>query len=68
MTGVSSRVKDLVDMLLLAEMGELESENLRQAIQATFDDLKTHELPRNVPLPTKDWALPFQKMANEVRL
>lgn len=67
-TGVSSRVKDLVDMLLLAEMGELESESLRQAIQATFDDLKTHELPRTVPMPTKDWALPFQKMANEVGL
>jgi len=64
----SSRVKDFVDMLLLAEMGEIDSLNLRKAIRATFDDCKTHELPISVPLPSKDWSLPFQKMAIEVGL
>jgi len=67
-SGVSSRVKDLVDILLLAEMGELDSANLREAIQATFDDCKTHELPPEVPLPSKDWSRPFKKMAQEVEL
>jgi hypothetical protein len=67
-SGVSSRVKDFVDMLLLAKMGELDSVSLRQAIRATFDDRKTHELPVRVPLPSKDWSRPFQKMANEVGL
>ena len=67
-SGVSSRVKDFVDMLLLAKMGELNSVSLRQAIRATFDYRKTHELPVRVPLPSKDWSRPFQKMANEVGL
>ena len=65
-SGASSRVKDLVDILLLAEMGELDSTNLREAIEATFDDCKTHELPSEVPLPSKDWSRPFKKMAQEV--
>jgi predicted nucleotidyltransferase component of viral defense system len=67
-SGGSSRVKDFVDMLLLAGMGELESENLQQAIQATFDDRRTHELPLNVPLPSQAWVRPFHKLADEVGL
>lgn len=67
-SGVSSRVKDFADMLLLAEMGEIDSLNLWTAIQATFDDRKTHELPISVPPPSKDWSRPFQKIADEVGL
>jgi len=55
-------------MLLLAEMGKIDSHNLQMAVQATFDDCKTHELPTSVPSPSKDWARPFQKMADEVGL
>jgi hypothetical protein len=68
LSGVSSRVKDFVDMLLLAEMGELDSVILRQAIRATFDNRNTHEFPVRVPLPPKDWSQPYLKMANEVGL
>jgi hypothetical protein len=67
-SGASSRVKDFVDMLLLARMGELDSVSLRQAIQATFEDRKTHELPLRVPLPPKDWSPPYLRMADEVGL
>ena len=55
-------------MLLLAEMGELDSVSLRQAIRVTFDDRNTHELPMRVPPPSKDWSRPFLKMVNEVGL
>jgi hypothetical protein len=65
---VSSRVKDFVDMLLLARMGELESVSLRQAIQATFEDRNTHELPLSVPPPSKDWSRSYLRMADEVGL
>ena len=61
-------MKDFIDMLLLAEMGEIDSQDLQKATQATFDDCKTHEIPISVPLPEKDWSRPFQKMANEVGL
>jgi hypothetical protein len=67
-SGASSRVKDFVDMLLLAGMGEFDSGSLPRAIRATFDDRKTHELPVRVPLPSKDWSRPFLKLANEVGL
>ena len=67
-SGISSRVKDFADMLLLAEMGEMDSSNLQKAIQATFDDCKTHEIPVSVPLPPKDLSRPFQKIADEVGL
>jgi hypothetical protein len=67
-SGASSRVKDFVDMLLLAGMGPVDSKRLRQAIIVTFEDRKTHILPVRVPLPSRDWGRPFQKMANEVGL
>ena len=67
-SGASSRVKDFADMLLMAELGEMDSQNLRKAIQVTFDNCKTHELPMSVPLPSKDWTLPFQKISIEVGL
>lgn len=67
-SGRSSRVKDYVDMLLLAEMEELDSLSLRQAIQATFDDRNTHEIPVRVPPPPKNWSPPYQRMAEEMGL
>ena len=67
-SGESSRVKDFVDLLLLAEMGELASRSLRKAIQATFEDCQTHELPVSVPSPPKNWSRPFQQLADEVGL
>ena len=67
-SGESSRVKDFVDMLLLAEMGELDSESLRQAIQATFDERQTHALPAMVPSPPRNWSHTFQRLASEVGL
>ncbi len=67
-SGESSRVKDFVDMLLLAEMGELDSQSLRQAVRATFDDRQTHELPARAPSPPKHWARTFQRLVKEVGL
>jgi hypothetical protein len=49
-------------------MVEVDSVSLRQAIQATFEDRKTHELPLSVPRPSKDWSRSYRKMADEVGL
>ena len=46
----------------------MENVGLRQAIRATFEDRKTHELPVRVPLPSKEWSRPYLKLANEVGL
>lgn len=67
-SGESTRVKDMVDILLLAELGEIDSERLLLAIQATFNIRQTHILPNRLPQPPGNWSQPFQRMAEEVEL
>lgn len=67
-SGQSTRVKDFVDMLLLAGFGILESETLMRAIKATFDVRQTHMLPTTIPPVPKDWSQPYKKMVEEAGL
>lgn len=67
-TGESSRVKDYVDILLLAHMGSMEGDLLREALTATFVARQTHALPVEMPDPPSGWERPFQRMAAEVQL
>jgi hypothetical protein len=54
-TGESSRVKDFIDIILMAELGKIDSDRLYCAIHATFDSRKTHPLPREIPDPPIEW-------------
>jgi hypothetical protein len=65
---MNSRVKDLVDLVILIELGGLDHSVLRKAIQATFDRRATHSLPSTLPDPPADWAKPFAALANECGL
>lgn len=67
-SGESSRVKDLVDILLMAGLRALEAEALFDALRATFQARKTHPLPLIFPDPPENWGLPFRRMAREVKL
>jgi hypothetical protein len=67
-SGESSQVKDFVDILLLVELGKIDSDHLYHAIQATFDARKTHQLPREIPDPPVEWSRPFHRLATEVSL
>ena len=67
-SGMSSRVKDLVDLLLLAGLQPLFGSPLRQALQATFDARDTHPLPATLPYPPVSWTQPFRRMADETAL
>jgi hypothetical protein len=60
-SGESSRVKDFVDILLLAELSEIDAERLRKAINATFIARKTHSLPHVIPNPPTEWSRSFRK-------
>lgn len=66
--GESSRVKDLVDVLLLAHWGNLEAESLRRAFHATFAVRNTHPLPMRLPAPPASWARSFQRLAEQTGL
>lgn len=67
-TGRSSRVKDLVDILLIAELGEMDGQVLRQALEATFETRETDELPKLLPDPPAIWRAPFRRLAGETSL
>jgi hypothetical protein len=67
-SGESSRVKDLVDILLIAGLGGINGPLLIQATQVTFDVRATHSLPRQLPDPSPAWSATFRKIASEVGL
>jgi hypothetical protein len=67
-SGESSRVKDLVDILLIIQDNRIEAGLLGQSIQETFAVRKTHPLPVELPEPPPEWVQPYRKFAAEVGL
>ena len=63
-----SRVKDLVDMLLLIELGLGATDLLRRSIEATFDRYGRHAFPQALPTPPAGWREAFGQLAVEVGL
>jgi len=64
----SSRVKDLVDIVLMSELASFAYDQLRDAIVRTFSERGTHELPTSLPAPSADWSQPYRALAAEVGL
>ncbi len=64
----NSRVRDLVDMLLLLKIGKMTRENVQRSILATFKRRKTHLPPTQLDLPPLDWSQPFASLARECSL
>ncbi len=67
-SGPSSRVKDLVDILLLASADVPDNLTLHRALQMTFDARQTHPLPDHLPPPPANWAGPYRRLARETGL
>jgi len=65
---VNSRVRDLVDMVLLVQSGTLRSEVVSDAVRITFQRRKTHDLPKAQAQPPADWQRPFSALARECGL
>ncbi len=66
--GQSSRVRDLVDILLMAAMGGLTSRRLSLALDITFNTGRTHELPQKFPKPPANWSGPYKRLARDFNL
>lgn len=64
----NSRVKDLIDMILLLRSEKLNKEKVVEAIERTFSRRATHEIPRKLPSPPREWKEPFSKLANDCEL
>jgi hypothetical protein len=61
----NKRSKDLVDLVVLIERGNLDPEAVQQALIETFRRRKRHPLPSNLQPPPASWAREFPSMAAE---
>lgn len=64
-SGLNSRVKDLVDMVLLIEAGFLDEEATKSAIQATYKRRCTHDWSATLERPPESWRDRFVVLADE---
>ena len=64
----NSRVKDLVDMLLMIRRFDLDVDRLADAIDATFSRRDSHPVPEALAPPPENWAQPFVALAAETGL
>ena len=62
----STRPKDLVDILLIAETERLDAAQLRQALETTFREREQQPLPASLPQPPESWREPYRRLASEV--
>jgi hypothetical protein len=62
----SSRVKDLVDLVLIKQSMTLDAARLRAALVGVFEARGQQTLPSSFPPPPKDWGVAFRKLADEV--
>jgi len=63
-----TRVKDLVDMILLVASALLQAEAVQEALVATFRSRSTHPIPNLIPEAPGDWSDPFEALAEEMGL
>ena len=61
----NSRVKDLVDLLLLIRSGDVSLEKLPEAIRMTFERRKTHAIPTQLASPPESWNTQFRTLATD---
>ena len=61
----SSRVKDWVDLALLATVGEIQADALHKALHTVFRSRGTHPLPREIPPPPPEWWSSSRRLRRE---
>lgn len=64
----NSRVRDLIDMVLLVRSGDLSSTRLLRALHQTFERRGTHPLPDAIRPPAEEWSKLYAAMARECGL
>jgi hypothetical protein len=62
----STRPKDLVDILLIAESTTIDAASLRSALEVTFGQRDQQPLPSALPPPPERWREPFHRLASGV--
>ncbi len=64
----NTRVKDLIDLILLIERAKLDANRIGRSIQETFERRNTHSIPTALAPPPDSWSERFSEMAEECGL
>jgi hypothetical protein len=64
----NSRVRDLVDLVLILDEQQPTVEGVRQAVAVTFARRQTHSIPGEIMPPPAGWATPFAELVAECAL
>jgi hypothetical protein len=64
----STRVKDLIDMVLIRSTAAFTADRLADELARTFRTRGTHELPVTVPLPPDGWVTGYRALALPIGL
>lgn len=67
-SGDSSRVRDLIDLVLLIEDGVPADTDLVNRVRHVFAIRRTHTAPDHLPAPPPAWADPYAALAAEIGL
>jgi hypothetical protein len=59
----STRVKDLVDMVLLINAAPIEQHAQAEVLRAVFESRGTHPVPESLNPPPPSWKRPYAKLA-----
>ena len=62
---LNSRVKDLIDMVLLLNIRPIQTEDFKKILHKTFTTRKTHSIPKLLDPPPSEWIIRFNEMAKE---
>jgi hypothetical protein len=62
----STRVKDIVDLALIASTVSLDAERLHRALGDTFGQRGDRDLPVVLAPPPSNWDVPFRRLAAEI--
>jgi hypothetical protein len=60
----NTRVKDLVDIVMLMTIEIVHARTLIECVQATFERRGTHAVPSDLPSPPRLWASSFTRLAS----
>lgn len=63
-----TRVKDLIDLVLLIDSDAMDQRRLKQDIVDTFQRRETHPVPRALESPPEFWGPVFAKLALECEI
>lgn len=67
-SGENTRVRDLIDMVLLIQQGLPPKKQVVQALRATFERRATHPLPHKLESPSESWREPYSALAADYHI